>query len=300
MNFKTLSLLFAAAAVIAGCNQQPTENTQTYTSGCTQILVDESLAPIVEDQLYVFESSYPQAKIQLVNKPENELLKLFLNDSIRIAVLSRELKPEEAAFYERKKIKVRVNRFAIDGVALITHNSTADTSVNVADVIGVMQGKPGKIKKLIFDNPNSSTVRYLKELAGIKQLPTAGVYALKSNPDVIKYVRLNPGTVGVVGINWIEQPTEELEPVVADLKVLSVKNLPGKPGSDGYYRPSQNDIATGMYPLTRNLYIINCQGRAGLGTGFASFLASDRGQRIVLKSGLLPDSIPPREVLIRK
>src|SRR6476661_9896263 len=278
MNFKTLSLLFAAAAVIAGCNQQPTENTQTYTSGCTQILVDESLAPIVEDQLYVFESSYPQAKIQLVNKPENELLKLFLNDSIRIAVLSRELKPEEAAFYERKKIKVRVNRFAIDGVALITHNSTADTSVNVADVIGVMQGKPGKIKKLIFDNPNSSTVRYLKELAGIKQLPTAGVYALKSNPDVIKYVRLNPGTVGVVGINWIEQPTEELEPVVADLKVLSVKNLPGKPGSDGYYRPSQNDIATGMYPLTRNLYIINCQGRAGLGTGFASFLASDRGQ----------------------
>jgi phosphate transport system substrate-binding protein len=56
----------------------------------------------------------------------------------------------------------------------------------------------------------------------------------------------------------------------------------------------------GNYPLMRNLYLINCEGGPGPGTGFTSFVAGERGQRIVLKSGLLPDSIPPREVIIRK
>ena len=34
--------------------------------------------------------------------------------------------------------------------------------------------------------------------------------------------------------------------------------------------------------------------------GFASFVAGNIGQRIVLKSGLLPHEIPTREIRIRK
>jgi phosphate transport system substrate-binding protein len=139
-------------------------------------------------------------------------------------------------------------------------------------------------------------VRYFKELAVIDQLPSTGIYALKSNADVIKYVNDNPGSIGVVGVNWMVQPPMELESIVADLKILGVKNVAGQAGSDAYYKPNQNDIALGMYPLTRSLYVVNCEGGAGLGTGFASFIAGERGQRIVLKSGLLPDSIPSREI----
>jgi phosphate transport system substrate-binding protein len=42
------------------------------------------------------------------------------------------------------------------------------------------------------------------------------------------------------------------------------------------------------------VYIINAQARKGLGLGFASFLAGDSGQRIVLKDGLLPAQAPTR------
>jgi phosphate transport system substrate-binding protein len=129
-------------------------------------------------------------------------------------------------------------------------------------------------------------------------LPSSGIYALKSNADVIKYVNDNPGSIGVVGVNWLVQPPVELEAIVEDLKILGVKNIVGQPGSDAYYKPNQNDLAIGKYPLTRSLYVINCEGGAGLGTGFASFIMGDRGQRIVLKSGLLPDSIPSREINI--
>lgn len=274
-------------------NQQLKE---TYTSGQEQILVDESFAPIIEDQAFLFESTYPNAKIDLVLKSENELLNLFLSDSIQVAIISRLLKDDERKHFESKNIKIRLNRFAIDGIALITHNSSNYVNVDVADIIKVLKGEQSALESLVFDNANSSTVRYFKELAGIDKLPAAGIYALKSNADVIKYVNDNPGSIGVVGVNWMVQPPVELEPIVADLKILGVKNIAGQPGSDAYYKPNQNDIALEKYPLTRSLYIINCEGGAGLGTGFASFIAGERGQRIVLKSGILPDSIPSREI----
>lgn len=291
---------FAVLLFFSACQNKPAASDSTYTTGKINLVVDESFAPIVEDQFYVFQSTYPEGKINFIYKPENEVLKLFLSDSARVAIMSRELNSDEARYYQNKKIKLRVNRFAVDGIALITQKSNPDSLVTVGEINAVMQGKPGRIKSLVFDNPNSSTVRYMKELAGITVLPAKGVYALKSNTDVINYVNQNPGTIGVIGINWIVQPEEKMEEIISGLKILGVKNLPGKPGSDAYYRPNQNDLAMGNYPLTRNLYIINAEGRSGLGTGFASFLAGERGQRIVLKSGLLPDSIPPRQVIIKK
>jgi phosphate transport system substrate-binding protein len=231
-------------------------------------------------------------------KSENELLNLFLIDSVQVAVLSRLLTPEETKYFEGRNIKVRVNRFAIDGIALISKNPTKDSLVLVQDIIKVLKGFDSPIQSLVFDNANSSTVRYFKELAGVNDLPAKGVYALKSNSEVIRYVHDNPGAIGVVGVNWMVQPPRELEGIVGDLKILGVKNVSGQAGSDAFYKPTQNDIALGLYPLIRSLYVINCEGGAGLGTGFASFIAGERGQRVVLKSGLLPDSIPSREINI--
>ena len=284
------------AVVITACQNTDTPN--TLRTGKVNIVVDETFAPLIADQAYVFESTYTESKLNMIYRPENDVLKLFLTDSVRMAILSRELTSNEAKFYENKNIKLRVNRFAIDGLALIINRTNLDSLVTVEEIITVMQGKRSQIKNLVFDNPNSSTVRFLKELAGVKELPKSGIYALNSNPEVINYVIDNPGSIGVIGINWIIQPEEDMEEVVKGVKILGVKNLPGKPGSDGYYKPNQNDLAEEVYPLTRNLYIVNGEGKSGLGTGFATFIAGERGQRIVLKSGLLPDSLPSRQVII--
>ena len=42
----------------------------------------------------------------------------------------------------------------------------------------------------------------------------------------------------------------------------------------------------GNYPLARPIYVLLNDPRNALPWGFASFLTSDRGQRIILKSGL--------------
>ncbi len=288
-------ICFLLCTGLFGCKDN--SNKQTETSGKIKVLVDESFAPIVDDEVYVFENTYPNADVELVYKPEISLMNTFLADSAKVAIMSRTLEPREAEVFEKKNIKVRTNRFAIDAIALIINARSADTLISVAEIVDIMKGKGNR--RLVFDNPNSSTVRYLMSLSDVNVLPVKGVYALNSNEEVIKFVHNNLGSIGVIGVNWIRQPSKELAGIVEGLSVMSVKNLPGKQGSDRYYKPSQDNLAMGLYPLQRDLFIINCQGGSGLGWGLASFLAGEVGQRIVLKSGLLPDSIPPRELFIR-
>jgi len=303
MNFikKNAYLLIAVAtsSLIISCNAKPpTKEVHTILTGTISIIVDETFQPIIEDQLAVFESAYQQADISLINKPERIAINYLLNDSSQVAILSRMLTDEETKFFESKKIIPKVTKFATDGVALIANKVNQDTVVNVEDVIAVLQGKKSTIGSLVFDNPNSSTVRFLKDLAGVDNLPQDRVYALNSNEEVIKYVYENPHAIGVIGINWIAQPSMEVADYVKDIQVLGVKNQPDKNGGDDYYKPTQTNLALGKYALARDLYLINCQGVRGLGLGFSAFLAGERGQRIILKSGLLPDSIPAREINI--
>lgn len=281
------------------CNQSngPKSNKETILKGSTTILVDETLKPIVEDQIEVFESRY-EAKIKLDAKSESEVIRAFVKDTASIAVLSRTLTNEEMKVFDNKKIAPKVTKFAIDAIAFITTKNDNDTLIALQDVIAFMNGnyKGTAIKGLVFDNPNSSTVRYMNTLAGLKSIPQKGVFSFKTNDEVIKFVSQNEGMVGIVGVNWLSQPSPSMQEFVEKVTILSVKGL----SDSNYYSPTQNNIAEGKYALARDLYIINCQGYSGLGMGFASFVAGDIGQRIVLKSGLLPVKIPPRKLNIRK
>jgi phosphate transport system substrate-binding protein len=68
---------------------------------------------------------------------------------------------------------------------------------------------------------------------------------------------------------------------------------------DNSYKPYQAYLFYGDYPLTRSIYILLNDPRNALPWGFASFLTSDKGQRIILKSGLVPATQPVRVVDIK-
>ena len=62
------------------------------------------------------------------------------------------------------------------------------------------------------------------------------------------------------------------------------------------YKPYQAYIALGQYPLCRDVFAVMNDPRGGVASGFYTFLCSDRGQRIILKSGLVPATQPLRIV----
>jgi len=290
--------LVAFVFLFAMCNQKSKNESdkETILKGSIVITVDETVKPIVDDQVAVFEGTYYDAKITVNPKSEAEVINDLLNQKTEVVVTTRNLTKEELQRFEKSKIKPRVTPFATDAIALISNKNNNDTLIALKSVLDLMQGKPdGKIKGLVFDNPNSSTVRYMKELAKVKDIPATGVFSFKTNDEVIKFVSENEGMIGVVGVNWLSQPSPNMIKTIEKTHILSVKGL----NDDKYYDPSQTDIALKKYPLARDLYIINCQGYSGLGMGFGSFIAGDIGQRIVLKSGLMPVRTPGRKLKIR-
>ena len=288
-------ILICVIFITSSCNKkaETLEGKDGIVSGKTSITVDESLLPIIEDELAVFQNTY-NATITLIPKSENEGITDLLEGKSKIIVLSRKLDSKEMVYFNNKKLIPKVTPFAKDAIALIKSKKSNDTLVVIQDIIDFMKGKQNRIKGLVFDNPNSSAVRYFKELAGLNDIPEKGVYSFKTNDEVIKYVANNDGMIGIVGINWIAQPLQPMQKTVDQVAVLYVKKA-----NNQYVYPSQDNIAAGKYPLARDLYIINCQGYDGLGIGFSSFVAGQIGQRIILKSGLVPFKMPGRNIRIR-
>lgn len=295
-NAAKLSSLVLLVLFFTACNKSNNRNQETILKGKATLLVDETLKPIMEDQIEIFESRY-EAKIKLDAKSENEVIQALVKDTSSIAVLSRRLNADEMKVFASRKIIPKTTPIAIDAIVLISNTNSNDTLVALSDVLEFMRGKEQtKIKGLVFDNPNSSTVRYMDSLAGLSSIPKKGVFSFGTNNEVIKFVSENAGMIGVVGLNWLSQPSPEMKKYVDKVNILSIRGLK----DSNYYFPDQNNIAEGKYALARDLYIVNCQGYSGLGMGFASFVAGDIGQRIILKSGLLPVKVPPRKLNIRK
>ncbi|WP_225872232.1 PstS family phosphate ABC transporter substrate-binding protein [Pedobacter frigidisoli] len=272
---------------------------ETRTSGTLKILVDESVGPIVQQQIDIFNLDYPQAKFQTIVKAEQKLLPAFLNDSVRVIVLPRLLTKAEEKYYNQRHIRINTSRFAVDGIALITNKGNIDSTIDVKEVIDILQGKKSD-KKLVFDNAYSSTFQYFKDLASISQFPASGVYSKNSSNEVIKLIAEDKNFIGILGVNWVSERNTDMAKYLEQVKLLGVKNLKGKPGDDQFYKPTQDNLIKGIYPFLRNVNIIDCEGRDGLGTGFATWLRSQRGQLIVLKSGLGPHKLMPRQLNLTK
>ena len=65
------------------------------------------------------------------------------------------------------------------------------------------------------------------------------------------------------------------------------------------FPPFQAYINDGRYPLTRSVWMINSDPHLGLAAGFLSFVSSVRGQRIILKTGIMPSTMPVRVVKLK-
>lgn len=303
---KFLKIIFAsfvlvfAFFMIHSCKDKKEQEALEARETKATFYIDETVMPVMEDQVSVFESER-EAKVTLVPKAETEILAMVQNQESGLLVMSRVLTEGEQRAFTNKKIVPKITQIAIDGIALIVNTKSNDTVIDLQNIVDFMQGKSVPlIKGLVFDNPNSSTINHMKTLASVKEIDGKNVFALKTSNEVIKYISENDGYIGVVGVNWMTQPMPEMQKYTDAVRVLGVKNVKTMPNSAEYYKPSQVNLAEGFYPLVRKIYMLNYEGARGLGTGFATFVAGEVGQKIILKSGLAPVRLELREVKVRK
>jgi len=302
-SIKLISLSFVLLVLIViSCKQKATQynGDDTVKSGHVVIDADESFKPIIDEEAFVFKGIYTDAKPEFKYRTENQVLRSFLNDSVRVAILARELDTAETNVIKRRNLSVETVPVAYDAVVLIVNKASNDTLITVNDIKNMLAGKTKTDKNIVFDNPNSSLVRYLKQFTGNKELAQKNIYALKSNKEVLTYVSKHENAIGIIGFSWLNDPDPDYADAVNNVKIVNVRDENSKSFAKDYFKPSQTTLALKQYPLSRRLYIINSTGRIGLGRGFQDFMASERGQRIILKSGLLPDSLPQRLINIKE
>ena len=172
IKFGAIILTLFLLAAFVSCKRKSSEPvyTDTYKSGSIQFVSDESFAPILDQEIYIFKNDNPEAKPRVTYKPENEAVKYLLSDSSRCAFLSRKLDAAEVQTLQSHNLPVIENVFAKDAVAVIVNESSNDTLISVNEIKKMLAGQYKTDKSIVFDNPNSSLVRYLKDFSGVKEL----------------------------------------------------------------------------------------------------------------------------------
>src|SRR5665647_1744591 len=128
-------LYFLVALLLFSCqNKSKDDSTDTYTTGVISIAVDESFQPIVQEELDVFESQFPQADIIPVYTNEVNAINLLLKDSVRFAIATRVLSSGEENYLISKKFEPCSYKIATDGIALIINKQNQDSLISVNDI----------------------------------------------------------------------------------------------------------------------------------------------------------------------
>jgi len=303
---------FCLLVLVAGCSRgDKGAPRSTPTTGLTTIWVDETFAPIVNQEIEVFEGIYKYASVIPWHVSEVQALNALLRDSTQLALSTRKLTPAEHEFLRSHQRVAREIHVATDALAIIVHPSNPCVRVTTGQLKDIFTGKlvfwnqldpsfPRDSIKVLFDHPESSTVRYMvQEIAGTTQLAPS-LAGLGGNAQVLDYIKDVPNSMGILGVSWVSNTRDTSMLSFRDsIKVLEVSRASVALYSNSFF-PYQYYMATRDYPLLRDVYLILSEPWNGLATGFASFMASDRGQRIILKSGIFPATQPIRAVRVRE
>jgi len=285
--------LFLFSVLLFSCNnkgKKATGEAESPTRGTISISVDESLKPVVEQELKVFDSSFPNAHIHESYLTEGECFDRFFKDSVRLIVVTRDLTPSEKALCTQNGIVTKSLPIAMDAIALIVHPGSPDSLMTLGQLKAVLSGTFARPYTVVFDNEKSGTVRYiLDSLIPGQKLPS-NLFAVQHNEAVIDYVAQHEQALGILGVTHVYDPADGSGAGIfrKGIQVVALRD----DSTGDFYQPYQAYIALKQYPLTRPVYFISRENWQGPATGFANFLCGERGQLLFNKARLVPLRVP--------
>ncbi|MCK7525608.1 MAG: substrate-binding domain-containing protein [Ignavibacteriales bacterium] len=154
-----------------------------------------------------FESIYKYADISVKYKTETEAFNDLMNDSVRLIIVPRNLNKEELKEFEKWEIVPKITKVAYDADCINREQRILKIlPIQLQKINSLINydvtDKKFKNIKVVFDNNNSSTIRFLKEKTGVKNL-SSNCYALNSNKAVLDYISKEKNSIGIIGVNWI-------------------------------------------------------------------------------------------------
>lgn len=294
--------LFAAAATLAACTNTPVDpdRDDTPVSGRAVVLADEELRFLLEDHQLVFNATYPRAEVRIHYLPERELTRAMLADSVRTVFAAFGPGADQFAYYRTRRLTPHVETVAVEAIAVIAGEAAPVQRLSVEQLRSVLDGTsptwPGTDLPIapLFDSDGSGVPRTLVDslFGGDVQRIKRGA-ALGSASELLARVAADPGALGFISFARLSDLDDERCRALRQ----GIRLVPIASNDTGRaFVPDQGTLKDRSYPLRRPVVMTVMEGKSGLGTGFASFVAGPKGQRIILKQGLAPMRVPARDV----
>lgn len=285
---RAIIAILIGSMVSCGDNSVVPDNRDTTKSGSINVSADESFRPVIDSQIRVFESQFPDANINVHYKSEAECLRDLNNDSTRMVIVTRGLSQEEQDILKDSLTYTpSFGVMAYDAIAVIVNNNSKDTLFTMQDLRSMVKGTSGFKYKVLLDGLSAtSTVRYVVDSLLKGEPMSKNVVAAKNSEELIDYISQNDDAIGLVGVSWVGNKQDP--EVLSFLEKVKLAALECNGCSGTYVHPYQANIAMGRYPMIRPLYYILKENYSGLGSGFKNFLIYEKGQLIFKRAFLLP------------
>lgn len=329
----TLLALSAVALLGVSTSCQETKRGE-YAKGSATMFCDDGFRNILQEEIEVFEFSYPGSSILPFYVSEQDAIDTLLADGTQGIIVTRELAPEQRE-YMKKKFKriVRTHCIAVDAVALITNKKNNVESLSMTEIGEILNGKITRWSqvagndttsiKLVFDNVGSSTVSYMRDKfmpKGAKISDNPHAYAQKNNAAVFDVVKKDPNALGIISVSWLGSDLQNAKNVPVDQRFEDYKNendtiatelttevniikVSNPTEANDFnpvaYKPYQVYINSGEYPLFRKVYMITTATKHSVLNSFYSFVTGFAGQKIISKTGILPYHMNARVVELK-
>ena len=304
-----------------------------YVKGSATIFCDDGFRNILEEEIQVFEYTYPESSILPFYVSEQQAIDTLLADATEAIITTRELNKDQVEYMLNKfKRVVKQKCIAVDAVALIVNKDNPLASLSMEEIKELLTGQintwqqlasgdTAKVK-LVFDSQESSTVSYMREkfLAGGKISDNPNAFAQQNNAEVFDIVKTDPRAIGIISVSWLgdnlqnarkvpmkermEKYANENDTIVSSLttevKVLKVSNpTPENDYTLQAFEPYQVYINSGEYPLYRKVYMITTASSSHLMKSFYDFMTGFVGQKIISMTGIMPYSVNRRIVELK-
>ncbi len=283
MNRKNFVLSAALAVAFVTSAQAQTKNL-TIKGSDTMVILGQRWAE-------TYMARNPGVSIQVTGGGSGTGIAALINGTTDIAESSRPMRETEKAQVKNNRGKDVVEiPVALDGLAVYVHEKNTIQELSIPQLKAIYTGAVknwkevgGRDERIILYSRenNSGTYAYFKEhvLENGDFYPTA--QTLPGTAAVIHAVARDTRGIGYGGIAYGK-----------GIKHLRVKKDANSPGIE----PSQENVVTGLYPISRYLYWYMAGQSAGELKKLTDWVMSKDGQAVVQNVGYYP---LPADVLVK-
>jgi len=271
-HLKILAPLAAAAALMGATGGQ----TITVKGSDTMVIMAQRWAE-------AYMAKHPGSVIQVTGGGSGTGISALLNGTTDICNASRPMKGSERAKLKDRYATLGVEiKSAKDGLSVYVNEESPVQELSLAQIKDVYTGKTTNWKQLggpdakiiVYGRENNSgTYVFFKDnvLGGGDYMP--GMQSMPGTAAVVNAVAKDKNGIGYGGAAYAKG--------IREVKVKKDANSPA-------YAPTAENVKSGVYPLSRYLYMYTAQRPAGAVKEYIDWILSSEGQAIVSQVGYFP------------